>query len=145
MGGFLLYGGIQQGTNDTVLRVAEGRLQVTHDGIGMPADVDVRAGQVEEVLVHLESDSPSENAAYAISLVARAGEGLEHVQEQANRVMDVMSRFGVDEAHPVMDAMREGAERPRILVAGGLTDKDEADWLAYRVQQAARRAGTGGA
>jgi len=141
MGAVLVYGGIQQGTNDTVLRVADGRIQVRHDGIGMPEDIDVPVGQMEEVMVHLGTDSASDDATYSISLVARPGEGLEHLQKQAANVMKVMSRFGVTEAHPAMEAMREGAERPRILVSDQLSDKDEADWLASRIREAVERAG----
>jgi hypothetical protein len=136
MGGFFVYGSIQQGTNDTVLRVENGRVEVTHDGIGMPADVDFAAGQVEEVLVHLATNTASENARYAISLIARAGEGLEHLQGQAGQVMGLMSKLGVDEDHPAMEAMREGAERPRVMVADDLSNKAEADWLALRIREA---------
>lgn len=137
MGGFLVYGSIQQGTNDTVLRVDKGQVSVTHDGMGMPADVRFPAAQVEEVVVDLGTGS-SENARYAIALVARAGEGLEHLGEQADNVMGVMSKFGIGEQHPAMEAMKKGARQPRISVADDFTDKDEADWLASRIRQAIR-------
>lgn len=135
MGGLLVFGSIQQGTNDTVLRVRGGRIQVTHDGIGMPADVDVPVERIDDVLVDVEPGS-SENARYAITLLARAGDGLEHLEAQAAHVMGVMSKFGVEEDHPAMEAMRKGADQPRISVASGLADKDEADWLAWKVKQA---------
>jgi len=141
LGGFLVFGSIQQGTNDTVLRVEDGRLQVRHDGIGMPADIDMPVEQLEEVMVHLGTSSASDDATYSISLVARPGEGLEHIQAQTANVMKVMSRFGVTESHPAMEAMREGAERPRVAVSDELSDKDEADWLASRIQEAVEREG----
>jgi hypothetical protein len=139
MGAFMAFGTIQQATNDTVLRIGDGRVVVDHDGVGMPADVDVPVDGVEEVLVHLGSSTAAENARYTISLVALAEGGLEHLKEQADRAMGVLTKLGVDEDHPAMDAMREGAERPRVLVADDLADKDEADWLAARIRAALRR------
>lgn len=139
MSALMIYGGIQQATNDTVLRIESGRVRVTHDGVGMPADVDFPVDQVEEVSVRLGNSSSSKNATYSLALLCRVGEGLEHLEAQADKVMGFMSRFGVDESHPAMQAMREGAERPRVIVADGLSDKDEADWLAAKVEKALAR------
>lgn len=144
VGAFLVYGSVQQATNDTVLRVAGGRVEVTHDGIGMPDDVALPVAQVDEVVVHLGSGSSTQSS-YSLSLQAADATGLEHVRRQADRIVGVLSRFGVSESHPAVAAMQEGARRPRIQVAGQLTDKDEADWLAGRIREALRReSGRGG-
>lgn len=138
VGGFLVYGSIQQGTNDTVLQVRDGRLSVAHDGVGMPADVDFDVALVEEVKVELGRTS-SDNARYAIHIVARKGEGLEALGAQAERAMAIVSKLGAGQDHPVMEAMQDGAGRPRIPVADDFRDKAEAEWLAARIRTAVAR------
>jgi hypothetical protein len=142
MGPLLLYGSVQQATNDTVLRVEDGRIEVTHDGVGMPEDVDFAVELVEEVRVDAGS-SAADNTRYTLALVARADEDLGHLQDQSDQAMTIMSRFGMDEEHPAMEAMRKGALRPTVPVAYDLSDKDEADWLAFKIQEAVDRARSG--
>jgi hypothetical protein len=138
----LLYGSVQQATNDTALHVRDGVIEVTHDGIGMPSDVTFPASNLEAVEVHLDSGSGS-NRGYSISLVAASNEGLEELEDQAYRAADLLSRVGVGEGHPAMDALLEGADRPRVLLASQLVDKEEADWLAHKIREAARRVAKG--
>jgi len=144
-GGLLIFGSFQQGTNDTLLSVEGGRVAVRHDGIGMPEDVEIPVGRVTDVVVHLGGSSSSDNATYSISLLAQPGDGLEHVEEQMENVMNLMSRFGVGDAHPAMDALRDAAEQPKIAVADSFSEKAEADWLASKIREAlAGRSGRGG-
>jgi hypothetical protein len=138
----LLYGSIQQGTNDTAVIVRDGRIEVTHDGIGMPPDVRFPVGNLGEVDVHLGAGSGT-NRAYSITLVAATNEGLEELEDQAHRTADVLSRMGMSEEHPAMEALLDVADRPRVLVANQLQDKEEADWLAYKLREAARRQAKG--
>jgi len=142
-GAFLVYASIQQATNDTVLSIEGGWAEVLHDGIGMPPDVQLRADRVTGVEVHLSGQGSSDRAYYTLSLVALPGEGLEEVEAQMENFMRLISRFGVGETHPAMEALRDAADQPRIAVAHNLTDKAEADWLASRIRAAlARESGT---
>ncbi len=139
VGGFLIFGSIQQGTNDTVLSVENATVEVRHDGIGMPEDVHLPVRRVTDVVVHLDGSGSSGNASYAISLLAEAGEGLEHLDRQMENVMNLMSRFGVGDDHPAMDTMRDAAEQPKIAVADAFSEKAEADWLASKIRAALLR------
>jgi len=132
----VLYGSFQQGTNDTTLTIRDGQIEVVHDGLGMPADVAFPVTNLGSVEVHLGAGTGS-NRGYTITLVTASTEGLEELEGQAYRTANVLSRIGVSENHPVMEAILDTADRPRILVANGLQDKEEADWLAYRIEEAA--------
>ncbi|HKK92303.1 MAG TPA: hypothetical protein VJ925_02675 [Longimicrobiales bacterium] len=60
-------------------------------------------------------------------------------------VVNLMSRFGVADAHPAMDALRDTTEQPKIAVADSFSEKAEADWLASKIREApARRSEQGG-
>jgi hypothetical protein len=136
----LIYGSVQQATNDTVLTIRDGRIEVTHDGIGMPADVTFPVTNLASAEVQLGAGTGSDRA-YEIWLITASNEGLEDLEDQAYRTANMLSRVGVSEEHPAMEAILDAADRPRVLLASGLKDKEEADWLAYKIEEAARRQG----
>jgi hypothetical protein len=139
LGGLLVYGGIQQATNDTVVRIRNGVIEVTHDGIGMPDDVSFPLSDLDAVTVRL--DGKNESATYGLFLVARPGADLPQLKEQAARADKIMSNIGVSVNNPIREQMEEAQNQPTVRVAGGLSDKMEADWLAHKIQEAADREG----
>lgn len=138
----VLYGSIQQATNDTALTIRDGQIEVTHDGLGMPADVTFPTTNLGSVEVHLGAGTGT-NRGYDISLVTASNEGLEELEGQAYKTAELLSKVGVSEDHPAMEALLDTADRPRVLLASGLVDKEEADWLAYKIREAARRQADG--
>lgn len=137
LGGLLVYGGIQQATNDTVVRIRNGMIEVTHDGIGMPDDVRFPLSDLDTVTVRL--DGQNESATYGLFLVARPGADLPELKDQAARADKIMSNMGVTADNPIREQMEEAQNQPTVRVAGGLSDKVEADWLAHKIQEAAEQ------
>ena len=137
-GGLLLYGTLQKLTNRTVVRIADGTIAVTHSGFGMPADVTFPAGDLVDTQVRLQSGNQS-GTQYGLFLVASEDAGLDHLKEQAARSKKLISSFGAP-SH-VTDVLEPGTQQPRVAVSWDLTHKDEAEWLARKIQEAARREG----
>jgi len=137
LGGLMVYGSIQQLTNDTVVRIQDGQIDVTHDGMGMPDDVSFPVEALERVLVRV--DGQSENASYGLFLVAKESANLSALKNKAKKADDVLSNLGVQGDNPARQQMADGMEQPHVRVAGNLTDKAEADWLAHQIEEAATR------
>jgi len=135
-GGLLLYGTVQKLTNRTVVRVADGQIEVTHSGFGMPADVKFAAENLVDMQVQLQSGNQS-GTQYGLFLVASEDAGLDHLKEQAARSKKIISSFGAPPE--VTDALEPGTKQPRVPISWDLTHKEEAEWLAAEIQDAAAR------
>ena len=81
----LIYGSVQQATNDTVLTIRDGRIEVTHDGIGMPADVTFPVANLASAEVHLGAGTGSDRA-YEIWLITASNLSLIHISEPTRLV-----------------------------------------------------------
>lgn len=138
LGGLLVYGSIQKFTNDTILTIRGGMIELTHDGLGMPDDVTFPARQLAETRADVESENEG-NVTYAIFLVASEDAELDVLKKQAESAMNVMKAMGVEEDYAMKRRMEEGMKRPQVRVAGGFDQKAEADWLAQQILDAAQR------
>jgi len=92
---------------------------------------------LERVLVRV--DGQSENASYGLFLVAKESANLSALKNKAKKADDVLSNLGVQGDNPARQQMADGMEQPHVRVAGNLTDKAEADWLAHQIEEAATR------
>jgi hypothetical protein len=138
LGGFLIYGSLQQAMNDTTLSVDDGRIALMHDGIGMPSDVSFPAFMLESVTI--ESDSTWNQTSYALTLLVQDDTRFDDLKAAKARGDAVLTAIGVSESHPARQQLRAGSLRPRMRVAGGIEHRGEAEWLAREIQEAARRA-----
>lgn len=138
LGGLLMYGSVQKLMNDTILAIRGGMIEVTHDGVGMPDDVSFPVRELLDVRVSVEGQSGKE-ASYAIFLHASEEAGLDALKEQAASAENVLNALGVDEQHPARQQLEAAGERVQIRVAGEFDSKEEADWLASKIRQAAQR------
>ncbi|PEN13935.1 hypothetical protein CRI94_07725 [Longibacter salinarum] len=137
LGGLMVYGAVQNLTNDTVVWIRNGQIEVTHDGMGMPDDVAFPASELEDVMVRL--DSTNQSSGYGIFLVASESADLGDLEKKAAKANKTLSNLGVSTSNPMRKQMKEGMEKPHVRVANQLEDKAEADWLAQRIKEAAER------
>jgi hypothetical protein len=138
LGGLLVYGSIQKFTNDTVLTIRGGMIELTHDGVGMPDEVTFPARHLVETRADVESGEKG-NVTYAIFMIASEDAELDTLKKQAASATTVMKAMGVEEDYPMKRRMEEGMKRPQVRVAGGFDKKEEADWLAQEIFNAAQR------
>jgi len=139
VGGFLIYGSIQQAMNDTVLAIGDGTVSLTHDGLGMPSKVSFPASLLENVTI--ESESTYHQTSYALTLLVSDDARFDAMKAQKARGDAVLSVIGVPTSHAARQQLRAGALQPRMRVAGGIEHRGEAEWLARKIQEAARREG----
>jgi len=139
IGGFLVYGSLQQAMNDTVLTIDEGTVSLTHDGLGMPSDVSFPASLLENVTI--ESESTYNQTSYALTLRVSDDARFHSLKAQKARVDAVLSTMGVPKSHAARQQLRAGALQPRMRVAGGIEHRGEAEWLARKIREAARHEG----
>ncbi len=138
LGGLLIHGSIQKFTNDTVLTIRGGMIELTHDGFGMPDDVTFPARELADVRADVESGTEG-NVTYAIYLRASEDAELDVLKKQAKSAMRVMNVMSVEKDDPMKRRIQEAMNRPQVRVAGGFDKKAEADWLAKQILDAARR------
>lgn len=138
-GGLMLYGGMQNLTNETVVRVAAGQVAVTHTGIGMPEDLTFEAQHLGGARVSVSSHGKDQTT-YALHLLVSGGDAQEKAKQQAKSTRKILRSIGVYGAKTKeMEAIRESLEEPSIRVASDLSHKGEAEWLAHLIEDAAKR------
>lgn len=139
VGGLMLYGGVQNLTNKTVVRVAAGQVAVTHSGIGMPDDVTFEARHLGGTRVSASSHG-NDQSTYALFLLVLGGEAQEKAMQQAASTRKILRSFGLYSAQTKeMEGVRESLDEPSIRVASDLRHKGEAEWLARLIEDAAER------
>lgn len=138
IGGLLVYGSIQKFTNDTVLTIRGGMIELSHDGFGMPDDITFSVREVTDVRAAIESVKDG-NVTYAIFLVASEDADLDVAKKQAASAVRIMNALDVEEDDPMRRRMEEGTRRPQVQVVGGFERKAEAEWLAKQILDAAQR------
>ena len=138
LGGLMIYGSIQKFTNDTVLTIRGGMIELSHDGLGMPDDITFSVRELTDVRAAIESGKDG-NVTYAIFLVASEDADLDLAKKQSASAVRIMNALNVEEDDPMRRRMEEGMRRPQVQVAGGFERKAEAEWLAKQILDAAQR------
>ena len=144
MGALLSYGAWYQWTNESTLTIADGQVRVgsrAKDATTFPcahlADVRVEA-----------NGRMGESTLYQLNLYrmdAQAREKAAKGAEKMGQVVDFLQGTGLAgrgvDSEDMEQTIRQQVEKhgAQVKVAGGLTNKQEADWLAEQIKAAAER------
>lgn len=145
--GYVAY---RQATRTTTLTVEGGQVAVRSGSFGGGTAESFPAGELDRVAVEVGGQAGGK-ARYALKLVRASGtQASAQTTQAADRAASFAEKFasvsaGEASAEKASDQVRQqvieaaGAQARTVDVAGGLTNKQEADWLAEQIEEAARR------
>lgn len=146
MGAIMVYGAGQTWTKRSVITVDEGQVEVETQTFGRTSTESFACDQVISVRVEIASNSGS---AYSLNVYRADPEGrkkIEQSEEKLDQVATFIEQTGVmgekpDDADDPFKHIKNAVKKHGqiVQVVDNLSDKQEADWMAKKIQRAARR------
>lgn len=147
MGGLISYGAWQQWTNASTVVVKNGQVRVESGSFGSGSTTTFPCAHLAEVRVEANGRM-GDSALYDLNLYRMDAEARQQAAEGAEKmggVVDFLQSTGLvgggADSEEVQQKIRAHVEKhgTQVKVAGGLTNKQEADWVAAKIEKAADR------
>jgi hypothetical protein len=138
-GGLVSYGAWQKWTSASTIVVEDGQIEVTRGPFGKGQPQRFPCAALEDVAVEARGNA-GDTTYYALALSLAESE-VQGTKGSGKQVANWMKRFGGEQTSGIADRAQEAVEEATrsVRVAGDLTNKQEADWIADRLIEAAER------
>jgi len=138
-GGLVSYGAWQKWTRASTVTVDDGQIEVTKGAFGKGQPQRFPCAALEDVAVEARGNA-GDTTYYTLALTLAESE-VEGAKGRGKRVARWVKRLGDKQASGLADRAQEAVEEATrsVRVAGNLTNKQEADWIADRLLKAAER------
>lgn len=138
-GGLVSYGAWQKWTYASTVTVDDGQIEVTRGTFGKGQPQRFPCAALEDVAVEVRGNA-GDTTYYALGLTLADSE-VQGTKGRGERVAKWMKQVGGEQTSGVADRAQEAVEEATqsVRVASDLTNKQEADWIADRLIEAAER------